>query len=122
MPAPSQDLAGTNWRLLELRPPDGGAKVLPTTPDQYTLRFGADGRLAAQLDCNRGNGVFSVGPAQRLTLGPLASTRMMCPPSPLGARLPREIEGENGYRIEGGQLHIEAADKAGVYVWERSAQ
>jgi len=120
------ELPGTSWRLLEFRPAGGGAKVLPAAPDQYELGFGADGRLTGKMDCNRGMGAFSVLPAQggvtRVTLGPVATTRMLCLPSELGQRLPREIEGERSYRIEGGQLHLDAADNAGVYVWERAAR
>lgn len=118
------ELPGTSWRLLEFRPAGGAAKVLPTAPDQYQLNFAADGRLAARIDCNRGSGAFLVLPGQggmhRVKLGPIATTRMMCPPSALGPRLPRDIDGERSYRIEGGQLHLDAADDAGVYVWQRS--
>lgn len=123
-PAPTE-LPGTSWRLLEFRPAGGGANVLPAAPDQYELRFEADGRLAGKMDCNRGMGAYSVLPAQggvtRVKLGPVATTRMLCPPSELGPRLPRDIEGERGYRIDGGQLHLDAAGDAGVYVWERVA-
>lgn len=118
------ELPGTSWRLVEFRPAGGGARILPTAPDQYELNFGADGRLAAKIDCNRGSGAFSVLPAQggmhRVKLGPIATTRMMCPPSALGPRLPGDIDGERSYRIEGGQLHLDAMDNAGVYVWQRA--
>ena len=122
--ATTVELPGTSWRLLEFRPAGGATKVLPTAPDQYVLNFGADGRLTAKVDCNRGNGGFSVVPAQagakRIKIGPVATTRMMCPPSALSPYLPRGLEGEHGYRIEGGQLHLDAVDNAGVYVWERA--
>jgi para-nitrobenzyl esterase len=66
--APPQSLAGTSWQLVRFQGGDG--KVL--TPDErakYTLSFGADGRVAARLDCNRGTGGWKSPEKGRLELG-----------------------------------------------------
>lgn len=121
--APVQ-LAGSAWQLVEFSVAGEGAATLrPQAADQYALRFGTDGMVAAKLDCNRGSGSWSAEPAGAgggsLQIGALTSTRMMCPPSPLNQRLPRDIESVRRYRIVDGRLRMELAAGAGTYTWER---
>jgi heat shock protein HslJ len=120
-------LAGTAWQLVAYHPAGSGAAELrPARPDQYQMRFGADGRLSARVDCNQGSGTWTAAPGAAdgtsgsLALGPLATTRMMCPPSPLGGRLPADIEAVRSYRIADGRLQLELAD-GGTYTWERTS-
>ncbi|MBB3223620.1 META domain-containing protein [Pseudoduganella umbonata] len=119
-------LAGSVWQLVGYQAAGAGtAEVRPARPDQYQLRFGADGRLSARVDCNQGSGTWAATPGAAggasgsLMLGPLATTRMMCPPSPLAGRLPGDIEAVRSYRIDGGRLHLELAGGGGTYTWER---
>jgi len=118
-------LAGTAWQLVAYQAQGAGsAELKPSRPDQYQLRFGADGRLSARVDCNQGSGTWTATPGAAegasgsLALGPLATTRMMCPPSPLAGRLPGDIEAVRGYRIAGGRLQLELAGSGGTYTWE----
>ncbi|GGX78745.1 META domain-containing protein [Pseudoduganella dura] len=115
-------LAGTAWQLVSYRAGDAAAAELrPSRPDQYQLQFGADGRLSARIDCNRGSGTWSAdGPAGGLALSPLGTTKMLCPPGPLAGRLPADIEAVRSYRIVDGRLHLVLAGGAGVYTWERA--
>ena len=115
-------LAGTAWQLVSYRAGEAGAAELrPARPDQYQLRFGADGRVAAQVDCNRGSGTWTADASSgSLALGPLSTTRMMCPPGPLDGRLPGDIEAVRSYRIVDGRLHLALAGAAGIYTWERA--
>lgn len=122
-PAPTPTLAGTSWRLAAFRSGDDGAAALqPRAADQFTLSFGKDGRLAAKLDCNRGNGPWQAvaGDAQggTLSLGPVATTRMMCPPDPLATRLAADLTALRTYRLQDARLYTSLPADAGVYIWE----
>lgn len=67
------DLVGTHWR----------AKTLAgrTVPDEVavSLEFPEPGQVAGRSGCNRYGGSIAVS-AGRLVIGPLAMTRMACPP------------------------------------------
>ena len=118
------ELAGSTWRLASFQSSDDGIAALRSSdPQRYTLSFGNDGRLAAKLDCNRGTGPWQAeaGDAKggSLRLGPLGTTRAMCPPDPLGANLVRDLEAVRSYRVERARLYLSLPADAGVYVWER---
>lgn len=116
-------LADTSWTLVAYRPA-GGAELRPARSDQYRLSFQADGRLSAQIDCNRGSGTWEATPAGAqqgsLRLGPLGLTRMMCPPATPNLQLPAAIESIQAYRLVDGQLQLELGANAGSYVWQRA--
>lgn len=120
--APS--LEGTSWRLASFASNDDGSKALrPGTPDGFTLSFGKDGRLAVKLDCNRGNGpwqaVATDAMGGTLRLGPVATTRAMCPPDAVGTRLAQDLPALRTWRLQDNRLHTSLPADAGVYVWER---
>lgn len=121
---PAPGLEGSAWRLARFESPGDNAVVLSADdPQRYTLDFSKDGRLAARLDCNRGTGSWLAAAADAqggsLRIGPLATTRAMCPPDPIGARLARDLEAVAGYRLLEGRLYMMLPADAGVYVWER---
>lgn len=120
--APS--LEGTSWRLASFQTNDDGSKPLrPGAPDGFTLSFGKDGRLAVKLDCNRGNGpwqaVATDATGGTLSLGPVATTRAMCPPDAVGTRLAQDLPALRTWRLQDNRLHTGLPADAGVYVWER---
>ena len=122
-PAPTQaSLTGSAWRLVSFNSPGAAPELRPERPDQYELRFGADGRVTARFDCNRGNGEWRSEPASpnsgSLQFGSIATTRMMCPPARLNERLPRDIEAVRSYRIVDGRLHMSLVADGGIYIWE----
>lgn len=126
-PTATPALEGTNWRLASFQPnTDGSAQLTPREPDQFTLSLGKDGRLAAKLDCNRGNGPWQAvavdANSGTLSLGPVATTRMMCPPDAIGTRLTADLNALRTYRLQDGRLHTSLPADAGVYVWERVTQ
>jgi heat shock protein HslJ len=113
-------LSGSSWSLVAYRAVSG-AETLPERDDQYQLHFHPDGRLSAQIDCNRGSGSWQTTDQQAgLRLGPLALTKMMCPPAALTMQLPAAIETIQSYRILEGQLQLQAAGDAGSYLWRRT--
>jgi heat shock protein HslJ len=122
--APTPALEGTSWRLASFQSGDDGVGALqPRAADQFTLSFGKDGRLAAKLDCNRGTGPWQAvagdATSGTLSLGPVATTRMMCPPDPIGTRLSADLQSLRSYRLQDNRLHTGLPADAGVYIWER---
>lgn len=121
--APPPALDGTTWRLAMFQSSDDATGTLvPASSESFTLAFGRDGRVAARLDCNRGAGPWRAEPATggggRISIGPLATTRMMCAPDPVGDRLARDVEAVRSYRLQDGRLHLILPVDAGVYVWD----
>ena len=61
---PASPLAGTRWQLVSIQSMDDAqGTVRPPEPARYTLEFGADGRVAVRLDCNRGSATWQAQPA-----------------------------------------------------------
>ena len=70
-PAMAEGLAGSEWRPVEL---NGAGQPGDTT---LSVQFGANGRLNGFSGCNRFSGGYTTS-GERITIGPLASTRMAC--------------------------------------------
>ncbi len=67
------DLDGTAWKATEI----GGRAVQEGVAS--TLRFGEQGSVSGGAGCNRFFGTLSLK-GDRVSVGPLGSTRMMCAP------------------------------------------
>jgi heat shock protein HslJ len=112
-------LVGPVWRLVEFRGGDD-TRLTPDDPDKYTLEFKADGTLGARIDCNRGRGTWkSSGPG--LELGPLALTRMACPPGSLHDRIVKHWPYIRSYVLKGGHLYLSLMADGGIYEFEPSS-
>src|SRR5262245_63547317 len=98
-------LAGTAWQLVKFQGSDDKT-LTPDDKSKYTIEFGTDGAVSARVDCNRGRATWkSAGPSQ-LEFGPLALTRMMCPPGPLHDRFARDWLLVRSYVIRNGHLFL----------------
>jgi heat shock protein HslJ len=122
--ATSMGLAGTSWRLVEFQSMDDAqGTTRPADPTKYTIAFGADGRLSMQLDCNRGTGAWQAEPAGdgsgSISIGPVAATRMLCPPPSMGEKLARDMESVRGYIVRDGRLSLSLMADGGIYIWEK---
>jgi para-nitrobenzyl esterase len=114
------DLAGTSWQLVKFSGSDGSTQE-PDDRSKYTLAFQPDGSVAARIDCNRGRGTWkSAGPNQ-LQLGPLAMTRMMCPPGSMDSRVVGGWEVVRSYTIKDGHLFLSLLADGGIYEYEPAA-
>jgi heat shock protein HslJ len=124
---PASPLAGTRWQLVSIQSMDDAqGRVRPPEPARYTLEFGADGRVAVRLDCNRGSATWQAQPAAhggphrasgQLLMGPLTTTRAMCPPDSLAPRLASSWPYVRSYLIEAGQLHLSLMADGGILSW-----
>lgn len=113
-------LAGTSWELVELRSPEDSIGIVRVDdPARYTLAFGADGNAAFRLDCNRGCGTWRSEAPGRVEFGPVATTRAMCPPGSLDARLGRELPFVRVYAVQGETLRLELFADGGQQIWRR---
>lgn len=118
-------LTDTAWTLLAYRPAATGSEdIQPARREHFRLHFLADGRLTAQIDCNRGSGNWKVTSTKTdgggLHISAVSLTRMMCPPDRIGDLLPQQIESVQSYRIVDGRLYLELGAANGQYVWARS--
>lgn len=121
--ASGPELAGTTWQLVSIQSMDDaqGTTKVPE-PSHFTLEFGRDGRVTLRLDCNRGTGDYKIAPAGdgssgSLTLGPIASTRAMCPPPHLDQRVARDMAYVRSYLRKGGKLYLSLMADGGIYEW-----
>jgi para-nitrobenzyl esterase len=119
--SPRQDtapsLGGTSWQLVKFQGSD--SKTL--TPDdraKYTIAFGADGRVSARIDCNRGTGTWKSSGANQLQFGALATSRAMCPPGSLYDRIVKDWEFVRSYTIKNGHLFLSLMADGGIYEFE----
>lgn len=104
-PQPQAGLPNSSWQLVEIRNADG-TSLHPSDPTKYTVTFEADGYVTAQLDCNRGRGNWKSASPGQIELGPMALTRMMCPPGSLSDRLAKDWSNAQSYAIEDGRLRL----------------
>lgn len=121
--AEEPSLVGTSWELVQVQSMDDaqGTTRLPD-PSLYTVRFGTDGRAALRVNCNRAMGTYQVhadtdGHAGSLSIGPLAGTRAMCPPSSMDEKLLRDLGYVRSYLIRDGHLHMSLLADGGIYSW-----
>ena len=103
--APGGDLSGTSWQLVSIHG-DPQVSLAPADQAKYTIAFGADGRVTARIDCNRGTGTWKSSGTNQVQFGPLALTRAMCPPGSLQGRLAKDLELVRSYAIENGHLYL----------------
>lgn len=109
-------LSGTQWQLTALD--DSGSTTTLTLGMQrrHTIKFVDGGEFEAQLDCNRGRSTWTAGQpvngAGSITIGPIASTRMMCPEPNFGNQLASGLTEAQRFTttIDGRQLVLETAD------------
>lgn len=123
---PVTELEGSRWRLLEIQSMDDARGTSrPDDPAKYTLDFGADGRVFARLDCNRGAGTWRQNAADAvsgsLEIGPIAMTRVMCRPPSLDQEVARDLGYVRSYLLRGDRLHLGLMADAGILVYEAAA-
>jgi heat shock protein HslJ len=107
-------LTGVTWTLQEIR--GGSSPASPGDPSLYTLTFGDDGRVAVRADCNSGSGSYTVTGSQ-ITIGPVATTRVACPPGSLYDQFMQAIEAANSFTFSEGQLLLVWPEDGGTLVF-----
>ena len=92
-------LVGPTWHLAAL----GGDR--PAGPEA-TLTFSDDGRVSGTTGCNRVTGTYDLGAGGALSLSPLGTTRMACPPPAVEQerRVLDALARVDRAQVEGGRL------------------
>jgi para-nitrobenzyl esterase len=116
-PASTTSLAGTSWQLLRFTGSDG-KPLEPDDPSKYTLSFEPGGGVIARIDCNRGHATWKSEAANQLALGPLALTRMMCPPGSMHDRVAADWGAVRSYTVKDGRLFLSLMAGGGIYEYE----
>ena len=114
---PPTALAGTSWQLVKFEGGDG-AILKPDDPSKYTIEFGADGRLSARVNCNRGRGTWKSGGSSQVTFGPLALTRALCAPGSLHDQIVKQWGNIRSYVLRDGHLFLALMADGGIYEFE----
>ena len=116
------NLSDSKWQLQAIQSMDDaqGTTRIPD-PSRFTVLFGADGRASFQLDCNRGTSDWKVESANaasgKLTFGPIAATRALCPPPHVDERIARDMAYVRSYLFKDGKLFMSLMADGGIYEW-----
>jgi para-nitrobenzyl esterase len=87
--------------------------IAPANPADYTLEFGPGGSVAAKIDCNRGNGGYRID-GKTIRFGPLATTKMMCPPGSLDVKFAQQIDAARHWFMHGDTLMMDLMADSGT--------
>jgi para-nitrobenzyl esterase len=110
-------LGGTAWQLVKFRG-SGGRTITPDDPAKYTIEFLADGAVAMRIDCNRARGSWKSSAPSRLEFGPMAVTRVECPPGSLYDGFARDMGYVRSYVVRNGHLFLALMADGGIYEFE----
>jgi heat shock protein HslJ len=122
-PAEAGFLEGTTWQLVEFQSSDDRIGTLrPSAPERYTMTLEPGGRASLRLDCNRGSASWSAvpgaGDSGSFSMGPVAMTRVACPPPSMDVHVARDAEYVRTYVLRGGRLYLNLMADGGTWVWE----
>ncbi|MGY4712086.1 META domain-containing protein [Mycolicibacterium sp. CBM1] len=120
---PAHPLTGTSWRLLSLESmSDEQGTLTFDDPAKYTVAFGANGRAAFRLDCNRGSATWQASASStdsgHLTFGSIAVTEMGCPPPTQADKVLTALAYVRGFRLAGGRLYMSLMADGGILHWQ----
>ncbi len=119
--AQSQDLAGSSWEATAFN--NGNQAVIGVLEGTtLTLEFDKEGNLSGSAGCNNFTGTYQLD-GNQLTVGPLASTMMMCE-DPQGvmeqeAQYLAALQSAGTYLIEGDVLELRTKDDALAAMFNR---
>lgn len=98
-------MTGSEWQLVSIKTGDGDT-LQPANPEDYRIAFDAAGSFAAQADCNRVLGDWSLK-HQKLAIQPGPTTLAACPPQSLSESFIQWLAAAGGASIaEDGTLLV----------------
>ena len=107
----SAALTGTTWQWVATVTPVETFESVD--PARYTITLASDGSVAAQFDCNRGQGTYETTDNQ-LDFGLFAATRMACPEDSQDFVFTRQLEEVTTFFMRDGQLFLELPYDSGT--------
>jgi para-nitrobenzyl esterase len=96
------------WQGTQMR---DGTRVAPDAPERYTLLFQPGGQVSVRADCNRGSASYLLN-GNALSFGPIALTKMLCPPGSRDAEFLRQLGAVAAQSFRGYELTFTLGDGA----------
>jgi len=88
-------------------------RIACTNPDVYTLTFLPDSTVRMVIDCNRGSGSYHID-GKSIRIGPVATTRMMCPPGSMDTVFGQEIDAARVWFTQSDTLMLDLLADSGT--------
>ena len=110
-------IGNTSWQLVKFQGGDGTV-LTPDDKAKYTVDFANDGNLSVRFDCNRGRGSWILNGPNELRFGPLALTRVVCPPGSMHDHLAWQWSFVRSYTVRSGHLFLSLMADGGNYEFE----
>ena len=89
-----------SWQMTRM---SNGAVIVPDGRERYTVEFRPGGTVSVRADCNRGNATY-VRSGSTLDIGPVALTKMACPPDTRDTEFLKGLGAVSGHLIRGNDL------------------
>ena len=93
--------------------------MVPSNPSNYTLEFQTAETVLVKADCNTGSGSYKVE-GSSITFGPMAMTRMMCPPGSLDTKFLQGLGAARIYRVALDHMMFDLAADSGTMLFARA--
>lgn len=93
-------------------------RIGAANPERYTLELQPGGVALVRADCNRGRGTYEISEG-RIKFGPIATTRMACPPGSLDGRYLKDLARVTTFFVEDGRLFLELPVDSGTMRFAR---
>ncbi|QYO61960.1 META domain-containing protein [Leptolyngbya sp. 7M] len=71
-----------------------------------------------RIDCNRGRGTWTSSGPNQLQFGPIATTRVLCPPDSLYNRIVQDLPAVRSYTLQENHLFLSLMADGGIYEFE----
>lgn len=91
-------------------------EAVPGNPERYSITFREEGSFFGLADCNRIRGSYSLSGGQ-IVIGPITSTRAMCPPDSLDRVFLKDLERAVIIFFKGDRLYIDLKLHSGTMVF-----
>ena len=123
-PAAGKDpaLVGTTWTLKGIEVTEGEAVSFtpPVAGTTITLAIGADGRVSGSAGVNRYFGQAEAGKDDKITFGPMGSTRMGGPPEAMKQEqnFLKKLQAVTSWAMEDQHLRLTDAEESFVLIFE----
>ncbi|HEX6791360.1 MAG TPA: META domain-containing protein [Candidatus Krumholzibacteria bacterium] len=103
-PVPQDSIPRGPWKWLGTVGPADTTRC--PDPSQYTITFLPDSTARLLLFCNRGSGKYNLA-GRSIHVGPIAMTRMACPPPTVDAEFGQQVESADTWTVSGDTLRLE---------------
>jgi heat shock protein HslJ len=111
MPVPGDSLGPGPWQwVFTVTPVE---RIVCPVPERYMLEFFPDSTVRVILDCNRGSGPYHVD-GKSFRIGPIATTRMMCPSGSLDTVFAKELDAARNWFMHGDTLMLDLFADSGT--------